>query len=56
MHPWKRPGRGRRTWSAETDCGTGTSTGHQDSDGWASLSFLAEEIAELGTVVGATES
>ena len=37
---------------ADTDCGAGTSTDCEDNDGWAGLSFLAGEIAELGKVIG----
>lgn len=37
----------------DTGCGTGTSTDREDSDGWPGFSFLADEIAELATVIGA---
>jgi hypothetical protein len=36
----------------DTASGTRTGTDHGEGDGWPGLSFLAEEIAELGTVIG----
>lgn len=36
----------------EIASGAGTAADHGENGGWPGLSFLAEEIAELGTVIG----
>lgn len=36
----------------DTASGAGTAADHGEGGGWPGLSFLAEEIAELGTVIG----